>query len=131
MAHKIIKPLTYFIMALALIGIGVRLFTDTTSFLMDILVTVLFAAVIIGIVYFIFSRRNGGTSNEMKQYRKAARQSKQKYKQPTTSSTIAKKMKPSTIKSKVASKKQKQRKEAPHLRVIEGNKSKKKNRASF
>ncbi|MFC0522645.1 SA1362 family protein [Pontibacillus salicampi] len=133
MFQKFAKPLFYTIISLAIIGIAYRLFTDTQGFFKQVLFTVGFAALIIGVVYFFINRRSGGQSNEMKRYRKAVRQSKQKYGK-TNSSSIAKKVKPSTLKQKVTSNKSsksKGRKDVPHLRVIEGSKNKKKDRASL
>ncbi|KGP72937.1 SA1362 family protein [Pontibacillus yanchengensis] len=134
MFRNIAKPLTYAIITLAIIGMGFKLITDTQSFLTQIIMTAGVAALVIGVVYFIFSRRNGGQSDEMKRYRKAVRQSKQKYGNTnSSSSSIASKMKPSTIKNKVTpkTKTSKSRKDGPQLRVIEGSKNKKKDRASL
>jgi len=128
--NRVAKPLIYAIVGLGIIGFGYKLFTDTTSLFTELLIGAAFAVLIVGAVYFFLSRRNGGNSDEMKRYRQAVRQSKKKYGQ-TQSSKISSKMKPSTIKSKVTTKQKHMKKDSPQLRVIEGNKSKKKNRASL
>jgi len=128
--NKVAKPLIYSIIGLAIIGFGYELFTDTASLFTELLIGAAFAVLIVGAVYFFLQKRNGGNSNEMKRYRQAVRQSKKKYGQ-TQSSKLSSKMKPSTIKSKVASKQKQVKKGAPQLRVIEGNKDKKKDRASL
>nr|WP_236560938.1 SA1362 family protein [Pontibacillus sp. HMF3514] len=130
MFNRVAKPLIYAIVGLGIIGFGYKLFTDTTSLFTELLIGAAFAVLIVGAVYFFLSRRNGGNSDEMKRYRQAVRQSKKKYSQ-TQSSKFSSKMKPSTIKSKVTAKQKQVKKDSPQLRVIEGNKSKKKNRASL
>lgn len=128
--NRVAKPLIYAIIGLAIIGFGYRLFTDTTSLFTELLIGAAVAVLIIGVVYFLFSKRNGGNSNEMKRYRQAVRQSKKKYGQ-TKNSKLSNKVKPSTFTSNGSNKQKQVRKDAPQLRVIEGNKSKKKNRASL
>jgi len=128
--NRVAKPLIYAIIGLAIIGFGYELFTDTTGLLTQLLITAVVAVLIVGAVYFLFSKRNGGNSDEMKRYRHAVRQSKKKYGQ-TKSPKLSNKMKPSTLTSKVTGKQKHNKKNAPQLRVIEGNKSKKKNRASL
>ncbi|WP_051255248.1 SA1362 family protein [Pontibacillus marinus] len=130
MFNRVAKPLIYAIVGLGIIGFGYKLFTDTSSLFTELLIGALVAVLIVGAVYFFLSRRNGGNSDEMKRYRQAVRQSKKKYGQ-TQSSKFSSKMKPSTIKSKVTTKQKQMKKDTPQLRVIEGNKSKKKNRASL
>ncbi|WP_241657106.1 SA1362 family protein [Halobacillus salinus] len=126
-------PIIYTLMALAAFFVAFQLITDTTGFLGSMITMVGVAVLIYGAIYFLFLRNrgvSGGSGNEMKKYKQAVKQSKQKYKQPTPT------IKKSPL-SKVASKpsanpkRNRKRMNAPHLRVIEGNKNKDKNRASF
>ncbi|MGP4074380.1 SA1362 family protein [Halobacillus sp. K22] len=126
-------PIIYTLVALAVFFVGYQLLTDTSSFLSSIAMMIGIAAVVYGAIYFFFLRNRGisggRSSNEMKKYKQAVKQSKQKYKQPAPvvkKSQAARTVKPTTI-----HKKNKRRGSGPQLRVIEGNKNKDKNRASF
>ncbi|MBA2173626.1 hypothetical protein H0266_01825 [Halobacillus locisalis] len=128
-------PIIYTLMGLAVMYIGLQLFTNTMSFLTSIVLMIGIAVLIYGAIYFFFLRNRGfggggGNKNEMKKYKQAVKQSKQKYKQPTPT---VKKSSLSKVapKPSVNPKRNRKRMNAPHLRVIEGNKSKDKNRASF
>lgn len=78
--------------------------------------TVVIAFVLFKIMSAVLERRQtGGNSDEMKKYRQAVKQSKAKYQQ-----TAPSKIKQSTAKQK----RKKRRRNAPHLRVIEGKKNK-------
>lgn len=88
-------------------------------------------AVIYGVVHYFFIRKR--TSNELKKYKKAVKQSKIKYKQDDKKAytKASKTSKPSKKQTPFGSKKRNLKSRANHLRVIEGNKEKGKNRASF
>lgn len=75
---------------------------------------VLFAA-----IYFLFFRNRG--TDETKKYKQAVKQSKRKYKRQTQA--VKTRTQPVVTKSKF-------KKRPSHLRVIDGNKTKKKKRAS-
>jgi beta-lactamase regulating signal transducer with metallopeptidase domain len=127
-------PIIYTLFALAVLYVGIQLFTNTSSFLSSMIMMIGIAVLVYGAIYFLFLRNRGfgggGNRTEMKKYKQAVKQSKQKYKQPTPtikkSSMTKPKVKPSPI-----GKKNRKRSSAPHLRVIEGNKDKQKNRATF
>src|SRR5699024_7192927 len=69
----------YFIIGLAVIGLIASLIKNPGSFLMSILMMIAVAFVIFMIFSAILNRRSGGTSDEMKKYKKAAKQSNLKY----------------------------------------------------
>ncbi|ALX48060.1 SA1362 family protein [Lentibacillus amyloliquefaciens] len=118
----------YAIIGLAVIGVITQLFSNTASFLTSIFTMLGFGIVIFALLYFfIFRKRSGASSNETKKYKQAVKQSKAKYKQQpqqTKSSSSSKREKSSPFKKKSG-------KRPSHLRVIDGNKSKRKNRASL
>ncbi|MBH0229844.1 hypothetical protein LCL89_01840 [Halobacillus yeomjeoni] len=127
-------PIMYTLMGLAVFYVGFQLITNTSSFLTSIVIMIGFAVLVYGAIYFLFLRNRGfgggGNKNEMKKYKQAVKQSKQKYKQPTPTikkSNIAK----TAVKSSPLGRKPRKRSSASHLRVIEGHKNKDKNRASF
>ncbi|WP_079530255.1 SA1362 family protein [Halobacillus hunanensis] len=124
----------YTMISLAIFYIGFQLVNNPSSFLSSIIMTIGIAVLVFGAIYFLFLRNRvgavgGKNSNEMKKYKQAVKQSKQKYKsaQPTKPN----KSKLDTRLSVNSRKKKPKRKNAPNLRVIEGNKSKGKNRATF
>ncbi|WP_246187537.1 SA1362 family protein [Ornithinibacillus caprae] len=114
----------YIIIGLAAIGLISQLFTNTVDFLLNILIMVGFGAAIFAVVYFLFLKKRA-PSTDMKKYKQAVRQSKTKYKQNTSMN-----MKPSQHRSQQVPIKKKIKKRPNHLRVIDGNKSKRKKRAS-
>jgi hypothetical protein len=130
-------PVIYTLIGLAVFFVGIQLFTNTTGFLTSIVMMIGIAALIYGAIYFFFLRNRGfggastgGNRNEMKKYKQAVKQSKEKYKQPEP----AVKKSPVTKAQPKASgfgRKNRKRTNGPQLRVIEGNKSKDKNRATF
>jgi uncharacterized membrane protein (DUF106 family) len=131
MSRNIMTWLVYGLIGLAVIGFAGTLFTDTIGLILNILFAVLIGGVIFGVIYFLFLRKR--TTNELKKYRKAVKQSKQKYKTSTSRNNLSTskttKINQSIYKIKP---KNKPRKDVPHLRVIEGNNNKKrKNRASL
>ncbi|WP_082233864.1 SA1362 family protein [Halobacillus massiliensis] len=134
MSRNWMTPLIYTLMTLALFYIGLQLFTNTSSFLSSIIMMIGMAVLIYGALYFFILRhrtggRGGSRSNEMKKYKQAVKQSKQKYKSPSIKPAKAQ---PSPAKPSVMKNKKQRRKSTANLRVIEGQKNnKRKDRASF
>lgn len=124
MARKLFPVLIAAIIGLAAVGLVSQLFTNTVSFFTSIFIMIGVGIVMFAVIYFVFLNKKTST-NEMKKYKKAVKQSKTKYKQekPANYSVNATK--------KSDNQKKKRNKRATHLRVIDGNKSKRKDRASF
>lgn len=121
--------LVYLIVGLAVIGLFSQLFGNTKNFLLNIFVMIGVAVIIFGVFYYFISRKRG-TSDETKKYKQAVKQSKQKYQQnPSLGKAEDNPRGKKTTKSTAINRKGKKR--ATHLRVIEGNKSKGKDRATF
>ncbi|WP_186575815.1 SA1362 family protein [Aquibacillus kalidii] len=124
--HKL-SLFIYLLIGLAIFGFATQLITNTASLIINLLVMVAIGAVIYGaLYYFVLRKRN---TNELKKYRKAVKQSKMKYKKDSVGQKSFSKMtkQPSPLKNN----RKPTRERATHLRVIEGNKHKRKNRASF
>ncbi|WP_026906668.1 SA1362 family protein [Paucisalibacillus globulus] len=120
--NSILKYIIYGIIGLAAIGVIFQLFTNATGFLTSILVAVIVGLAIFGLLYyFVLGGRN--TSSDAKRYKQAVRQSKSKYSQTSSTQTVKNKHQVDPIKKKL-------KKRPNHLRVIDGNKSKRKKRAS-
>ncbi|SET61611.1 hypothetical protein SAMN05421676_10682 [Salinibacillus kushneri] len=119
----------YIIMALAVFGIFYQLLFDTAQLFKYILMTVGFAAILFGIFYFFMKRR--GLSGFSKQYRKAVKQSKRKYGNTSHNQRMYKATVRQQRNKSHQPGKPKATRSAAHLRVIDGKKDKKKNRASF
>lgn len=116
----------YVIIGLAVIGLFSQLFKNTVSFFTSIFIMIGVALVLYGIVYFVFLKKSPTNSDEMKKYKQAVKQSKSKYKTKNQSNFKV------ISKNKTQPTKRRKSKRRPtHLRVIEGNKSKGKNRATF
>lgn len=113
----------YAIIVLAGIGLLSQLFTNPVDFLSNILLMLGIGLAIFSVIYFFFFRKRN-TSNDMKKYKTAVKQSKSKYatKNYNAISGNAKKKPSNQLKRKT-------NKRATHLRVIDGNKRKK--RATF
>lgn len=109
------------IIGLAAIGLISQLFTNTVSFLTQIFIMIGVGVAIFAAIYFLILR-NSSNADDMKKYRQAVKQSKRKYHK--SSAPPVKKVK----NTKPAVKKV--HRQVSHLRVIEGNKSKRKNRAN-
>lgn len=107
------------IVGLAVIGLVSSLIKDPSGFLISILVMVGIALVIFMIMRMVLNRRVGGTSDEMKKYKQAVKQSKSKYKKDQP--VIKKRSSANTVKPRI----KKRRRQGPHLTVIEGKKGKK------
>lgn len=115
----------YIIIGLAVIGLISQLFGNTINFLTNILIMFgIGVAVFALLYYFVLKKRTPSNSDDMKKYKKAVKQSKSKYKQ-TSYNAAPKQTKP------VVAQKKKRTKRATHLKVIEGNKTKRKDRASL
>ncbi|MFD1360678.1 SA1362 family protein [Lentibacillus salinarum] len=116
--------LVYAIIGLAIIGVITQLFSNTASFLTTVLTMLGFGVVVSALLYvFLFRKRQ--PTNDSQKYKQAVKQSKAKYSQQQAKPTTTSK-RPSSF-----SLKKKSAKRTSHLRVIDGNKSKRKNRASF
>ncbi|MDQ0481697.1 SA1362 family protein [Guptibacillus hwajinpoensis] len=129
MSRRVVQPLIYMVIGLAILGFIWKLFTDPMGLFTQLLITAVIAALFIFLVRKFMTKRMGKQSTS---YQKAAKQS-----------------------SKMQKKKSAPRRNAPHLRVIpskrlmpkkrslqddkkqnpftviEGRKGKKKNRALF
>ncbi len=86
-----------------------------------------FAVAIFALLYFIVNRSRG-SSDEMKKYKQAVKQSQSKYQQ-----AAPKKPTPAPLANRKTDRSRKGKRRPTHLRVIEGNKSKTKgkDRATF
>ncbi|GAB4073480.1 hypothetical protein GCM10028778_09830 [Barrientosiimonas marina] len=114
----------YVIIGLAVIGVITQLFSNAASFFTTVLTMVGFGVVVSGLLYFLLFRKKQ-SSNDAKKYKQAVKQSKAKYSQQQQTP-------PATSKdSQRFGIKRKPTKQKSHLRVIDGSKSKRKNRASF
>ncbi|WP_249871973.1 SA1362 family protein [Oceanobacillus saliphilus] len=117
----------YLIIGFAVIGLFSQLLGNTVNFLTNILLMLGFGAAIFALLYFfVLKKRGPSNSNDMKKYKQAVKQSKSKYKQPNQVNFHAS----NNIKQQLPQKKKRNRRTS-HLRVIEGNKPKGKDRASF
>lgn len=122
MARSMLSWLSYGIIGLAILGLGFQLITNPLNLFKSILFIVALSAIIFGLFYFLFFRQRYA-SNEMKKYKQAVKQSQRKYKTNSERPPLTKR--PSQIMQR------KRRRRHPHLRVIHGKKSKKRNRANF
>lgn len=118
--NKIVSAVIYLIIGLAVIGIAAQLLTNTMGFLKSLFIMIGIGVVIFGVLYFILSK-NRTSDDEMKKYKQAAKQSKLKYDRGPSKTGSPASKKQMTTKSK-----RRLKKRPTHLRVIEGNKSKKK-----
>ncbi|GAA0482203.1 hypothetical protein GCM10008986_03820 [Salinibacillus aidingensis] len=119
----------YIIMALAVFGIFYQLLFDTAQLFTYILMTAGFAAILFGIFY-VFMRKRG-TGGISKEYRKAVKQSRRKYGNAVPNKRMYQATARKQRKQNAQPGKSKSKRNAAHLRVIDGKKDKKKNRASF
>ncbi|AUJ26292.1 SA1362 family protein [Virgibacillus dokdonensis] len=126
MKRKSISIAVYMIIGLATIGLLTQLFTKPANLINNMFISIGFGVVLFAIIYFVFIRKKS-SSNEMKKYKQAVKQSKAKYHQqkPAYKANATKQQPTSPTLRK------KKHKRAAHLRVIEGNKHKRKDRASF
>lgn len=117
MQRKNIPVIFYIIIALAAIGLIANILTNPTGLFKNIFMMVGVGAAMFALVYFLFLKRRGAENDEMKKYKQALKQSKRKHQATQMQQPI---YHPTKAKHKRAS----------HLRVIDGNKSKRKNRAT-
>ncbi|MCM3122368.1 MULTISPECIES: SA1362 family protein [Bacillaceae] len=110
------------LIVLAIFGFAFQLFTDPVS----ILVTLATIALIGAAIYFLVTRLSGSSAGreQKRAFQKAAKRSKKRYQAKEANASS----KRSKIKSLASARK---KKDASHLTVIDGKKSRKKNRASF
>ncbi|WP_245729005.1 SA1362 family protein [Thalassobacillus cyri] len=127
MPRSRMTPIIYILIGLAVVGLVMKLATDAMGLLTNLLIMVGIAAVLYFVLNHFLMKRRGGSSDEMKKYKQAVKQSKRKYKGNATSSKPNVK---STFPPSPTVNKKKRKTSAAHLRVIEGAKNKKKNRAS-
>lgn len=116
--------LIYGVIALGLLGLLNKLFTNPLGLLLNIVII----AAIAGIIYLVYTRVTQGKTDrkEQRAFRKAVRQSKKRNKDRNT--------KRNNVTSMASAKSHKikvRKKSDVQLTVIEGKKNKKKNRASF
>lgn len=128
MARNKWSILFYVIIVFGIIGLFSQLFTQPGKFLSSIIISVIIGLAIFAVIYFVFMK-NKAPSNDMKKYKKAVRQSKAKYKKDNTQ--LANHTKFTNQKKPDLIKRNRTKRSASHLKVIEGNKSKRKDRASF
>lgn len=117
--NRFVSAVIYLIIGLAVIGVVVQLLTNTISFLQSLLIMIGISILILGVIYLIFFK-NRISGDKMKKYKKAVKQSKAKYGRPSSKTNF------STNRKQVSKSKKRSKKRPTHLRVIDGNKSKKK-----
>lgn len=116
--------LVYVVIGLAVVGLFSQLFGNTKNFFINIFIMLGITASIFALFYFVLQRRRG-SSDDMKKYKQAVKQSKHKHQQkPAPKNTPQPKVKRNTGTVR------KGKKRTTHLTVIDGNKSKEKDRAS-
>lgn len=116
----------YLIIGFAAIGLISQLLGNTVNFLSNLLIMLGIGVAIFGLLYFfVLRKRTPSNTDEMKKYRQAVKQSKTKYNKRPSTATAASPAKTTNIPKK------RRNKRASHLRVIEGNKPKGKDRASY
>lgn len=120
MGRNITSILIAFIAGLAIVGFLTMLIKNPGSLLISILLMVGVAFVIFIIMRAVLNRvgpGSGGNNAEMKKYRKAVKQSNQKY------NTQPKKVKQRQQNQQTKRTSKKKRKNVPYLKVIDGKKS--------
>jgi len=129
--QKVYTSIFYGMIALALFGLIAELINDPAKLLQRIL----FIGLILLVLYFIYRVFTSSSSQRSQQdsYRKAAKQTVKKYNTQKTSSVKKSfnKSKPTSRKSTSSPLLRKRNKDSSHLTVIEGEKGKKKDRASY
>lgn len=119
-----INPIIAIIILLAIVGIGLN-FID---FLQEIIITVIIGFVIfLGYNWYIRSNKSSG-NNERQAYSKAVKQSKKKYASKSPTDFLQKKSSPQ---QNMTSRKKRKQSTSSHLTVIQGDKGKKKDKASY
>lgn len=112
------------IVGLAVVGLVSSLLKNPGSFLLSILITVVIATILFFILRAVLRNKNEGNSDQMKKYRKAVKQSKNKYQAKDTKmkQKQAAKVSKSSAKTKPKKKRHFTSRKRSHLRVIEGKK---------
>jgi|SRR5690625_4177553 len=126
------KPPVFLLMlvGLAAIGLGASLVRNPGKFFIQIVIMIVIAYVLFKVLSYFLQRRTGETSDEMKKYRKAAKQSNERFGKKQSKS-MAEKFVPRQYNKQELNKQKKKRirrRNAPHLTVIEGKKSIKDNK---
>lgn len=116
--------IAYVIIGLSLLGIISQLITNPISLFTNIIFVIGLSLIVFAIFYFLFFRNRYHTSDEMKKYKRAVKQSKEKYQTNNRFPTTKKQ-------STRVSQERRKRNRPTHLRVIHGKKSKKRNRANY
>ena len=111
------------LIVLAIFGFAFKLFTDP----LDILIMFATIALVGALIYFLVTRltTSGSGRQQQRAFQKAAKRSKKRFQTKDTNVSS----KRSKIRSLASARNKK--KDASHLTVIDGKKSRKKNRASF
>ena len=107
----------YVIIGLAIIGVISSFVNSPSKFIISIFMMIGVAFVIFMIFSYIVNTKGSQSNNEMKKYRKAAKQTNAKYKSKTNMSKYSKKDNLSSLRVKA-----KRSKRTSHLTVIEGKK---------
>lgn len=118
MNNRVVTTLIYAVIGLAIIGVISQLVTNTISFITSLFIMIGMGVAIFAVIYFLFIKRR--TPNETKKYQQAVKQSQSKYKTHSTDSRRP------AQKPQPTQRKKKSRRRPTHLRVIDGEKSKKK-----
>jgi hypothetical protein len=123
--NRTISYVIYGVIALGILGLFSELFKNPFGLLMNIVII----AAIAGIVYLVYTRLTQGKTDrkEQRAFRKAVRHSKKRSKDRAVKKSNVTNMTPAKAVHKIKPRK----KSDVQLTVIEGKKSKKKNRASF
>ncbi|MEW9107707.1 SA1362 family protein [Cytobacillus gottheilii] len=113
------------LIVLGVLGIAVSVFSDPAG----VLRTVAISAIVIAIVYFLITRVTSSNSGnkENRAFKQAARKSKKRFMKKDATSSASRKTKTASL----TSIKKPKKKSSVQLTVIEGKKSKRKNRASL
>lgn len=119
----------YFIVFLAVIGVISQLLSSPGAFVKNILTTLGVAVVLLGVLYYFFIKKRGHSPNETKKYKQAVKQSQAKYKKDNE--TLAQKTETEKKPQQQASQPKRKVRKRAHLRVIDGYKDKRKNRANY
>lgn len=123
MKNRASKYIVSGLIVLAIFGFAYKLFTDP----LDILIMFATIALVGALIYFLVTRLTSSGSGRQQQraFQKAAKRSKKRFQTKDTNVSS----KRSKIRSLASARNKK--KDASHLTVIDGKKSRKKNRASF
>jgi len=101
------RLILYTLILLAILGVFSLIIRDPLVLIRSMLMLIVFATVVFLIFKFVFNQQTN--TDEMKKYKQALKQSKRRYQNTSTKASKTKRKRPT------------------HLRVIEGNKGKRKN----